>query len=172
MPGQLMLSEPGYLSADPSELYVWVPDESSATGGKYVREDYFDQYSDLEYSQIMDALDEYNGVSGKFLDRFRENRDNRRSKRNARKDLKNSSKATARTQRSAGGGFFNRALDTVRDTFGGQNSPQIDGGIDFQTGQSPTGFFKAETPTNYTPYYIGGAIIVIGGILYFATKSK
>jgi LPXTG-motif cell wall-anchored protein len=162
--------------------YVFIP---TPEGGKYVREDYFDQFDDVTFIQIMEALEPYQnvgtaGIFKKWKERRAEKRDERKARRAAKQERKNlrvQSKADARRQRSQGGGFFGKALDTVKGIFGGQDEI-IDAGVNFQTGQQPDAFFNARTrPESWIPgipnaVTIIGGVVLIGGGIYLATRKK
>jgi hypothetical protein len=156
---------------DPRDLYVFVPTDQDGSG-RWIREDYFDKFDDNAYEQIMAALEPYEdaGVSGLFS-KMRERSQARRERRGARKDMKAESKATARVQRTQGGGALGKILDTVKQTFGGQ---KVDAGIDITSGKDPTGYFRTETekPWYSKPVVIIGGIVLIGGTIYFLTRKK
>jgi hypothetical protein len=152
------------------ENYIFVPSDMDG-GGKYVRADYFDQFDDVTFMDLMDQLQPYNeGVNGLFS-KFKEKQAAKRAQRQERKDLKAESKATARVQRTQGGGALSKILNTATNIFGGTN---VDAGVDFQTGQTPEAFFRAE---QRTPWYSRPEIIipVIGAAglgIYFLTRKK
>jgi len=161
------LSEP----VDPAELYVFIPTDMDG-GGKWVREDYFDKFDDATYDSLMNELEPFQspGTSG-FFSRMRERRDTRRSERQARKRIEAESKATARVQRSEGGGIAGKLVEGISSIFGGQ---KVDAGLDIQSGQQPTGYFRTETykPIYEKPLFWVGVVGVTGTVIYFATRKK
>jgi hypothetical protein len=157
--------------ADPRDLYVFIPSDMEG-GGKWIREDYFDDLPDWQYDQLMTTLEPFQtvGTSG-FFSNIREKREQRQERRQARKDRKTESKATAREQRTAGGGALDKIIGAASNIFGGQ---KVDAGIDIQSGKEPTGYFRTETdkPFYTKPLFIGGTIVVVGGLIYFLTRPK
>lgn len=167
----LQLADKGRSMPRPIEdYYIRVPNGQG--GYIMVREDYFDRLPDYQWEQAMDQIAEFDdfGMSG-----WKERRAERRERRQKRKDEKSSSKATARTQRTAGGGFFNRALDTAKNIFGKGEGAAGEPRTDIE--YTPGGGITVDTnPPKYenwyeNPWIIGGGLLGAGVLIYFATRK-
>lgn len=185
----LQLAE-NYLSEDAADMYVFIPaGYRGAPNDMYVREDYFDGMSNMEFAQIMAELEPYQPMlSAKNSEKKAARRAARQQKR---LDKRASSKGQARrdarlariqarqegkTARAEMGGGFGGALDKIGgiagSIFGGGGAggdmgadERIEGSIDFGTGGE-------EAPKkNWIPWAIGG-VVVVGGLIFLLTRKK
>ncbi len=193
--GSLQLADAGnsaHLSQPPSHLYIWVPDDDSGETGKYVREDFFDVYSDVQFDAIMDLLAPYQdeGLEDNHLG-FRlfgigkpsARQQDRRDRRNTRKDQKIQMK-DARIQKklAVGRGEIPGGLESITGAisgiFGGGAQPDMEplpGGAMPRLGRGVSvdiGSGVGSTPNWVKPVAIVGGLLIIGGVIYMATKKK
>ena len=152
--------------------YIFVPSEDG--GGKWVREDFFDRLPRDQYLKVLDLLEPYQnvGVDGIFS-KWKERKAEKRAKREARKDMKAESKATARIQRTQGGGVLGKIIDGAKSIFG---QTEVDAGFNIESGSAPTGFIRAEDrgtffERNKTLIIVGG-LVIAGGAVYLLTRKK
>jgi hypothetical protein len=165
---------------NPTELYVFVPDDPTGETGQWVREDYFDNLPDGEWEMVMDALADFqpDQMSGIFSN-IRENIQERRERRAERKDAKQEAKMQRIENRSQGifGGKLKNLVGSLIPDVGGAQAgmmpqqgmpmtrdPQFS--FDFQAGQQQSFFDR-----NKAWIIPVGAGVVIGGI-YLATRKK
>jgi len=179
---RLRLAEPGNLADagflsnrtmmlsefDREEYYISVPtDEGEMIK---IREDFFDQYPDSEYSALMDYLEPYQEktMSGLFSG-MRERMATRREERKERKVAKQEMKAERRAQR---GETLKNIVGSVAGIFKKPEEPQykeldITGGIGVDYNQPSAGMSQGMK----TALIIGG--VALGGfLLYKLAKRK
>jgi hypothetical protein len=161
--------------------YIFIPDATG--GGKYVREDLFDDLDPLEWRKLMYELAPYQtevNSGGMSESGFLGSRATRKAKREAKKLAKAEKKATkqtTKTERKKVRGenlknIIGGITDTAKSIFG--KGDQAGAGTEAEipdtpdpTPDPPTNFFK----DNQTALMIGGGVLLAGGIYYFATRK-
>ena len=154
MSGQLRLAEGNEASNMRRELLQYYVPVETKRGTQLMREDVLDDLSDAEFEAYENAIEQAGmGMSGK-------KRQERKARREDRRDLKAKAKADGTW---TGGAGLKSVVSGVTDLAG-----KLIGGKVSDTGAE----MAVETaPKNYTPYYIGGAILLLG-LGYIALKPK
>ena len=164
--------------------YIFFPDFEAGSGGVYIREDKFDSMPTEQYKALIKAIAPLQPATSGGLSESRllASRQERKATRQKKKDLKNAEKESktkrreergasknearqSREQRKAEGkGFdFNKLTDTAGALIG-----KFKGGE--QGGDSAP--VEASKPFYTNPIFIGGAALILGAGIYFATKKK
>ena len=147
--------------------YVFVPGVGGEPG-VYVREDYFDDLSEVEFEETMAYLEGaqqgMGALFGKLFSKMRE----RRKERKARKQTRKLETIQARGKAGTGiAGAFKGIGQAIGGIFGGGGSappPPI-----FDQGPLPV-TTTTKPPMNWTPYIIGG-VLLLGGVAYMNRKK-
>lgn len=159
------------LAEDPQDLYIFVPNDSTGESGMYVREDYFDNLSPLEWEQTMEALAPYqpeqlSGIFSGMRERIAERRERRTERKDARQE-----KRVAR----AGTGLFGGKLKSfIGGLIPGQDPQQPAPSYQDPTRDFQIGFTDVQ-PTFWDKNKMwiipAGAVVLVGGV-YLLTKKK
>jgi hypothetical protein len=164
------LSEPGMLSDfDIDEYYVSVPTDDG--GVIRVREDYFDDYDDDEYEQVMNMVEPYNGrsLNGLFSgvrERMTERRETRKAKKAVDPETGLTGKQSFKLQKQAGrGDMLKNVVGGITDFFGKKQDPltkqfDVGGNVDFGYQNQPTGM----SGNTKTLLYVGGGALLLFGL--------
>jgi hypothetical protein len=118
---RLQLAEPNYMSLSEgvADLYIVVPDGKGGT--MKVKEDFFDDWGDLEYKTFMDLVEPYNTpmhMNG-ILSKWRERQQQKREDRRAFKLQKQQDKFAGRENVAKAGGGLGGIIGKVTEIFGG-----------------------------------------------------
>jgi len=175
----------------PQDLYIFVPDDPSGRSGKWVREDFFDNLSPLEWESVMDELEPFqpqaqlSGVFSNWKEKRaarKEDRSIKKGEKTRRKEERHASKMAGRSTRqqrrlmkggeSGEGGergmeIFRGVTDTIGGIFGGGGGQQqrgFEGGFGFEPE-------KSWMAKNW-PILVVGGVVVIGGIALATRKKK
>lgn len=156
--GKLILAEGPAPTIE--DLYIMLPN------GSYVREDYFDNLTDVEYAQLMNLLEPTTMSENEYL--------SGRAEREARREARRAAKLE---KIKAGGGLANLAKNVAKGAaaiFGGA-SPSFDDsaaagapdtrGLDFNVGVTTRKWYQ-------NPAVIIGGAAVLGIGIYLATRKK
>jgi hypothetical protein len=167
--------------------YIFVPNFEQG-GGVYVREDKFDLMPDSQWQIFMQALAPYQpevqqGVSESNFLGNREDRKKNREARRERKKTKADSKAEARQTRAdakqtkadakvikaensdGGSSVMDKIKDVGGSLIGAWKGGDSGGDLAPVDDQTSTPFYKK-------PLFIVGAIALVGGGIYLATRKK
>ncbi len=195
--GHVKMTHAAHLAQNnPQELYIFVPDDDSGETGTYVREDFFDVYSDDQYDAIMDLLLPYQedglglrlfgigkrspGQQARY-DRRQERKQLKLDKKRAKVELK---QAQARGEVPTG---FEAIGGAISGIFGGGAEPEmfpaapVQGGMPTATprgGRVPRGQRGVSVEINgerkwyENPAVIVGGLVVLGTGVYLLTRKK
>lgn len=159
----LELAEEPCLAQQPVDSpYIFIPGMPGEEG-VYVREDYFDDLSDVEFEETMaylEGVQQGMGLFGKFFQKLRDRRIARKEKRQIRKLEKIEAKGAAGTGIA---GF----VRNITGMFGGGGEPQIIGPGGWPPPIAPvyTTPTPPRAPMNWTPYIVGGlGLAVVWGM--------
>ena len=153
-----------YLMEEADAPYIWIPG-APGEEGVYVREDFFDQYPQDQFEEIMAYLEgAQQGMGGLFT--------KMRARRADRKANKQTRKLETIAARGAAGTGLKGALQgigsAIGQAFGGGGQPTP---IVPQPQQA--GIIPAPGQMNWTPIIYGGiALVVVGGILMAQRRRK
>lgn len=174
--GQIARRAPMTPATNVREMYVFIPDEQG--GGRYVREDYFDNLDDATYKRLMVMLEPFQPqmmsethLSGKGRDRREARREERRETKAESKAVKAEEKTERKAKRAE---TLSKVLETVggvaKNIFGGTD---VSGSATFETGERPDFQFKVDDKPFYQkPAFLIGSAAVVGGLIYFLSKRK
>jgi len=161
------------------EFYVFIPFDTSGATGRWVREDLLDDLDPRSYQSLMDYVEPFQPdgekrgmLSGKGRDRREARREERKADKAEKRETKEENKTERKAKRSE---TFGKILDTVggvaKNIFG---STDVTGGVNFETGERPEFSLKTQTDTRpfyMKPAFIIGGLVVVGGVIYFATRK-
>jgi len=185
-----------YLSEEIEDNYTFVPG-ANGDQGLWVRDDEFDHLSNEEFEDTMNVLEECApgmgaGLSGRGRDRRKARREAKRRRREERRKLKaekKKSKIAIRLAKSeaiksgkfesGAGGILKGVTGIASQIFGGGRNggaevmaPEYDSGTMAPGGVPAVKPPKEEVPFFKNPLVLIGGAVVIGGILFFATRKK
>jgi hypothetical protein len=177
--GQIQRTAP-MTAANSKEFYVFIPFDTSGTTGRWVREDLLDDLDPRSYQSLMDYVEPFQPdgekrgmLSGKGRDRREARREERKADKAEKRETKEANKTERKAKRSE---TFGKILDTVggvaKNIFG---TTDVTGGVNFETGERPEFSLKTQTDTRpfyMKPAFIIGSLVVVGGVIYFATRKK
>jgi preprotein translocase subunit YajC len=159
-----------------TDKYIFIPaGYRGAVKDSYVREDLFDDLSDMEFENMMQELAPYQntGLSSKASRQDR--RKERKQTKAANKKEKIQIRQAAKTERVKAGGGIAGAIGKVGDIAKSILAPGT--GVDVTAGGKDISFnVSGDQEESFfskykTPLLIGGGLLV-GGIIYTMTKKK
>lgn len=165
---ELYLDQNGELVEGEEEVspYIFVPGQQGEEG-VYIREDYFDDLSDHDWERLMMYLEANQpgmslfGLGKKGRARRAERRERKQERKVQRIEARSGGRALVA---QAGGGLagLGQGLSGILGSiFGGKGEEQA----------AREGQIVSDRP-NYTPWIIGGAVVLGGGALIWAATRK